>query len=172
MLLGLLDHGPRSGYDLRKILTETPLRHFSDSPGAIYPALRRLAARKWVETSAPDGARGRQEFRLRPAGRQALVDWLLAPVTRDDVVHRSGELLLRCAFMDLTRQPAAIKRFLADYASEMAAYAEVLRRYEAEHGLRMSPIGRLVFQHGLAAHEASVSWARRAIKTLRRGGKP
>ena len=33
-----------SGYDLRKIFTTTAMGSFSDSPGAIYPALARLEA--------------------------------------------------------------------------------------------------------------------------------
>jgi len=41
-LLGLLDRQPSSGYDIARRFAETPLAHFSSSPGAIYPALRRL----------------------------------------------------------------------------------------------------------------------------------
>ena len=43
LLVGLLSGGPRSGYDLRRQIGDSPLRVYSDSPGAIYPALRRLA---------------------------------------------------------------------------------------------------------------------------------
>src|SRR5258708_31023457 len=40
-ILGMLHARPQSGYDLRKAFVATPMRLFSDSPGAIYPALRR-----------------------------------------------------------------------------------------------------------------------------------
>ena len=40
-LLGLLMK-PSSGYDLRKIFSSTSMKTYSGSPGAIYPALRRL----------------------------------------------------------------------------------------------------------------------------------
>jgi len=43
-LLGLLTGKPSSGYDLRKFFASTAVGTFSDSPGAIYPALQRLAA--------------------------------------------------------------------------------------------------------------------------------
>jgi len=162
MLLGLLGEGPRSGYDLRKVLTQSPLRAFSDSPGAIYPALRRLLARKWVDASSTGGGRGRQEFRLNKRGQQALREWLQQPVTRDDVVIRGPELMLRCAFMDLVLPPSAIRRFLAGYLAEMQAYLEVLRRYDAEQGPKMPPLARRVFRHGLAGYEMSVTWAREA----------
>ncbi|HEX3968204.1 MAG TPA: PadR family transcriptional regulator, partial [Edaphobacter sp.] len=41
-LLGLIYQQPLSGYDVKKIFASTPMAGFSDSPGAIYPALRRL----------------------------------------------------------------------------------------------------------------------------------
>jgi DNA-binding PadR family transcriptional regulator len=166
VLLGLLHQGPRSGYDLRRILTSSPLRHFSSSPGAIYPALRRLAERKWVAVGAPGGSRGRQEFRLTSRGRQSFLEWLRRPVTRYDVVFRPGDLLLRCSFMDGALPSAAIRRFLEDYAAGLGAYLEDLRRYEAEHGEKMSTLGRLVFQHGVADYAGSVEWAKRALEAL------
>src|SRR5262245_36984619 len=111
MLLGLLREGPRSGYDLRQQIVQSPLRQFSSSPGAIYPALRRLAARGWVERGPAGGGRGRRELKLRARGRRAFVEWLCGPVTREDVRARPGDLLLRCAWMDGALSPRAIRRF-------------------------------------------------------------
>jgi len=48
-LLGILDQNPCSGYDLRKQFISSPFQHFSDSPGSIYPALRRLTKWAWIE---------------------------------------------------------------------------------------------------------------------------
>jgi DNA-binding PadR family transcriptional regulator len=44
-LLGLLDASPMSGYDVHKIFETTPLAHSGSSPGAAYPALKRLERR-------------------------------------------------------------------------------------------------------------------------------
>ena len=44
LLLGMIRRGPRTGYELRRILKETPLGRFSDSPGSVYPVLERLEA--------------------------------------------------------------------------------------------------------------------------------
>jgi DNA-binding PadR family transcriptional regulator len=166
VLLGLLHQAPLSGYDLRRILTLSPMRHFSSSPGAIYPALRRLASRKWIDVGRAGGGRGRQELRANARGRRAFVNWLRRPITRDDVVLRPGDLLLRCAFLEPVLPPAAIRRFLRDYATQMAAYLEDLRRYDADHGDAMPHMARLVFRHGVASYESSVDWARRALKEL------
>ena len=80
-LLGLLHQKPQSGYDLRKTFATTAMRHFSDSPGSIYPALRRLEARDWIAIDPqndkdPENRRGQQVFQLTSAGITVLVEWL------------------------------------------------------------------------------------------------
>jgi DNA-binding PadR family transcriptional regulator len=52
-LLGLIHQQPMSGYDLRKVFTASALGSYSDSPGAIYPALNRLEAGGLVQRSRP-----------------------------------------------------------------------------------------------------------------------
>src|SRR5215475_12629833 len=99
-LLGLLAQRPLSGYDLRKIFTSTPFSHFSDSPGAIYPAIRRLVRRGWVLAAAPSGGRRRRVLRTTPAGRRAWRAWLRRPPTRAEVVWYMDLLMIRFAFMD------------------------------------------------------------------------
>ena len=60
-LLGLLHQGAMSGYDLRKIFESTAMGSYSGSPGAIYPALRRLEKQGLVASEVdstkalPDG---------------------------------------------------------------------------------------------------------------------
>ncbi len=166
MLLGLLGQRACSGYDLRKVITQTPLRHFSDSPGAIYPALTRLLKRKWISSSAPHGARRRQEFRINDSGRKALTKWLAKTVTREDVVDRSGELILRFAFMGQELPASAIIRFLKEYRSEMSAYLSELQAFYKENTSSMPLMGRLAFRHGLVQYKACIQWAGEAIQMI------
>ncbi len=165
-LMGLLDQAPRSGYDLRKLFSSTPLQHFSNSPGSIYPALRRLEGRKWIVASLPDGARGRQEFRLNARGRGAFIAWLKSPVTEEDIIWDSGELMLRFAFMGQALLPADAKAFLGALAREMETYLVSLERFEAENGSWISLTGRLAFQQGVALYRTKACWVREALKTL------
>src|SRR5207245_9086239 len=70
-LLGLIWQEPRSGYDLRKFFSSTPMISFSDSPGAIYPALHRLEQRWLVRGHTAQGAghRRRRIFEFSALGR-------------------------------------------------------------------------------------------------------
>jgi DNA-binding PadR family transcriptional regulator len=169
-LLGLLHQEPRSGYDLRKVFTVTPFSHFSDSPGAIYPALRRLVARRWVAASAPAGGRRKQVFRLTAAGQKVWRNWLSLLPTRDEVVWEMDSLMLRFAFMGETLPVKAALRFLEAFLREVEAHTGELRAFGAVHGPKMTATGRLAFEAGIGGYEADASWARHALLTLRRKG--
>ena len=76
-LLGLIWQEPRSGYDLRKFFSSTPMISFSDSPGAIYPALHRLELRGLVRGHVEErsGLRRRRIFQLTARGRAEFKRW-------------------------------------------------------------------------------------------------
>ncbi len=169
MLMGLLEGGPRAGYELRKALVGSPLKHFSESPGAVYPALRRLEANGWVVpvTDAP-GGRGRRDLKLTPRGRAALLSWLGRPVSREDVVWRQDELALRFAFLCPALPLSEAKRFLKDFLREIQGHLVELRRFRKEMAPGMTPTGRLAFDGGVALYEARARWARGALTTLGR----
>lgn len=165
-LLGLLRQKPQSGYDLRKTFATTPMRHFSDSPGSIYPALRRMKARRWVTGSAENGhARKRQEFAVTAGGTRALVQWLQQPVTREDVIWRLESLMLRFAFLDGNVERRVAVKFLEELERELAAYVRELREYEKNFDTKVrSSTGYLAFKSGVDSYQASLTWARHVLR--------
>ncbi len=171
-LTGLIKYKPQSGYDLRKTFATTAMRHYSDSPGSIYPALRRLEGRGWIAAEArtqgeEENRRGRQVFRLTDEGGEALIEWLGRPVTRDDAVFRMPELMLRFAFMDSNVPRSTALRFLEEFEQMLGSYAAELRADFARMAAAM-PVntGLLAFQSGIEGIEAQLNWARQARARL------
>jgi DNA-binding PadR family transcriptional regulator len=171
-LTGLLNQKPQSGYDLRKTFATTAMRHYSDSPGSIYPALRRLEARGWIAPASaaapnPENRRGRQVFRLIPAGETALKEWLSRPLTKDDVVLRTPELMLRFAFMDGCVPRSTVLRFLDDFGQALASYVAELRSQLQQMSSKF-PLhtGVLAFQLGIEQMEVQINWARQSRSRL------
>src|SRR5438477_4122462 len=82
----------KSGYDIRLLFKATPLGVFSDSPGAIYPALARLESRGLLTGRSEAGGRRRRAYARTPAGDAALDSWLHAPVDPEIVARRPHEL--------------------------------------------------------------------------------
>jgi DNA-binding PadR family transcriptional regulator len=168
VLLGLLHEEPRSGYDLRKIVVSTPMALFSDSPGAIYPALRRLAREGLI---APErvarGGRRRSLFAPSAKGRDAFAAWLRRPPTRDEVVRGWDVLMLRLAFMSGIVRPAEIAAFLDRVHLELEGHLAELEAFATSHGQKMPPSAKLAFESGLAGYRAQVKWARQARQRMR-----
>ena len=168
-LLGLIRQGGRSGYALRKQFATTPMGHFSDSPGSIYPALKRMERRGLIlARGGESGPRGKQEYTLTESGETALRAWMTMPVGRDDVVRRIDELLLRFAFMGQVADRATVLAFLESFERETSAYVRELRsvlQTIPDEGL---PTARLALEDGLAQHQTHARWARRSLARLRR----
>jgi DNA-binding PadR family transcriptional regulator len=166
-LLGLIWQEPRSGYDLRKFFSCTPIISFSDSPGAIYPALRRLAERGLVRGHMAEGSglRRRRIFELTARGRAEFRRWQRQPVTRNDVVRNMDALMLRFAFMDQCAGKGATLRFLEAFHRELAAYIPGLRKYLKANREYMPQSGRLALESGIQAYETQLRWTKTAMRT-------
>ena len=160
-LLGLIFEQPMSGYDLRKVFTTTAMGSFSDSPGAIYPALARLEANGLIRGTVEESAslRKRRVFEITPAGLEALKAWLLKPVTRDDIVRGLGDLMLRFAFTDRTAGEQRTIQFLHEFADEIEAYLPGLYRFLEVHGSNMPLSSRLALECGIQEYEMRLRWA-------------
>jgi DNA-binding PadR family transcriptional regulator len=164
-LLGLLQQEPRSGYDLRKIFANTPMGTFSDSPGAIYPALERLAKRGYVRSQVQEasGLRRRRVFRPTASGKRAFKAWQTNTIVREDVIYGVDELMLRFSFMDETASGADAKRFLRGLRSQLAGYIPTLRKYLQKHRASMSLSGRLALESGIRGYESLFGWGKTAL---------
>jgi DNA-binding PadR family transcriptional regulator len=167
-LLGLLHGAPQSGYDLRKTFVSTPMSVFSDSPGAIYPALRRLVRRRWIApVAAPRGGRRRRVFAPTELGRRAFAAWLGRPPGRDDVVRRWDVSMLRLAFMDAAG-PEPLLRFLEALQAELRVYLAELEAFQAAHTRAMPAGAQLAFASGVEGCRAQARWVRGAVERVRK----
>jgi DNA-binding PadR family transcriptional regulator len=77
-LLGLLNLGPMSGYDMKQIADRSLRFFFPISYGQIYPNLELLSKAELIERVEEEAstARGRQAYRITPRGVAALRAWL------------------------------------------------------------------------------------------------
>lgn len=164
-LLGLVHGKPSSGYDLRKIFSSTSMKTYSDSPGAIYPALRRLERQDLIRgiIEKGSGLRRRQIFRLTPAGVAELKKWITRPVVPDDLTHGYQEIVLRFAFSETVGGPAASLELLESLHAALKAHVQALHReFEASHEL-MPRSGRFAFECGVRGAESFLEWTEYAI---------
>jgi DNA-binding PadR family transcriptional regulator len=159
-MIGLIREQPRNGYALRKAIVDFP--QFSDSPGAIYPALRRLKTAGLIEATADAAGRKTEVFRITAAGRRTLRATLEAPPSERESTERQ---MLRFAFIDLELDAGAVADFLhglARVADERAARLRG-RRAVIDRGA-----ANLAVEHEIEVQVARARWAERAAKRIKR----
>jgi len=169
-LLGLLHQQDRSGYDLRKIFSTTPLTSFSDSPGSIYPALQRLEQRGFIRSRVEErsGLRRRRLFHLTTTGLSELRRWQSQPVRDGALMRGVDDLMLRFGFMDESLGPAHSLNFLKSLKQALDAYIPTLRVYLEKHRADMPLSGGLALESGITGYESLLRWARCAIATYKK----
>jgi DNA-binding PadR family transcriptional regulator len=172
-LLGLIRQAPRSGYDLRKIFDTTPMGNYSSSPGAIYPALRRLKQKGLIEAAMDrtKRLRSRELFAVTPQGEKSMRAWLCKPVTRETVIWEMDEIMLRFALMEDLLANEQVRIFLESLARECQRYAQELKGTVRELKGSGNIYGRLAVESGLEEYEAKARWARRALGALASAAK-
>lgn len=171
-LLGLLQK-PSSGYDLRKVFSSTSMKTYSDSPGAIYPALARLEKAGLIRGTIEEGSgmRRRQVYRLTPKGLSELKQWIARPITREDLVWGQQNIMLRFAFSETVLGPAAAISLLQSLETALTTYIDALRE-EFEIIKPVVPAsGRLAFECGIRGTECLLEWTHYALATYEKEGK-
>ncbi len=162
-LLGMLMK-PSSGYDLRKIFSSTSMKTYSGSPGAIYPALRRLQKQGLIRGTVEEGSglRRRQIFRLTPKGLAELKEWITLPITREDLSSGLKAVMLRFAFSEIAVGAAASVGILKSLESELQPHLQHL--HEQLQAMKAAPTSaRLALDCGIRSYESLLDWARDGI---------
>jgi DNA-binding PadR family transcriptional regulator len=168
--MGLLQGKPSSGYDLRKIFSSTSMKTYSDSPGAIYPALRRLEQTGMVRSTIVSGAglRRRQVFRLTLKGLTELKKWITLPVSREDLLGGYDEVLLRFAFSETTVGASSSVQILKELQSAIEMQlAKLHEEFQASRDF-MPMSGRLAFECGIRGTECLLLWTEYSITTYQK----
>jgi DNA-binding PadR family transcriptional regulator len=167
-ILCLISREPHSAYQLRKAFSTTPMGHFSSSPGAVYPALRRIEAGGLIRgrTANRKTLRPKRMYEITAKGMKVLKGQLRLPVTRDDVVSHMDDLMLRFAFMERLLDRNEILAFLMGFERETEGYLDYLKELRGAIGEHLSGCEDLAFDHGLASYRMNLNWARKAIAEI------
>ncbi len=187
-LLAILRVGPMSGYDRQKQVAQSG-GHVCHAPDSqIYPELRRMEDSGLIEGEDQlRGERGhRRVYHVTPAGDDAFVEWMQAPV---DYQRVRDPAHLRAAYLETVPDDAARRFFRAHIAQweseldqwrgelvhiELLSNPVLVRRLEATaiaDQERTIAYKRLTYE-GLVEHaESEIAWARRGLELVRQLAK-
>jgi PadR family transcriptional regulator AphA len=173
-LLGMLSVEPMSGYQIRQEIEESIAYFWTESYGQIYPALKRLAAGKFITPVRRDaGERGKgRVFSLTAQGKAALTEWLAqAP----DPQPPRNQLLLKL-FFGRAVSPDVCLMHLTQFRERMAGrlltYRQLRQDIDVERtGHPDVPYWLMTIRHGELQARAQVQWCDESIDGLTHAAK-
>jgi len=177
-ILGFLNYRPLSGYDLKKVFDRS-VRHFWPADQSqIYRTLARLAEQEYVE---PEIFRGldrpdRKEYRITPAGREALRVWLRSPLPAHDT--RIAELIqvFFAGQLSDTQVLALFDRMAAAARANLAVYDQIPQPAEADAqagGLQRERFfWQLTLEYGITAARMDLEWLESVIARIQADALP
>ena len=173
-IIQLLIRSQASGYDLKKRFFASVGHGWHAYDTQIYRELKSLEENGLITGRTVPGRSGpeRRLFAVTDAGRRALVDWLMTPL---DVTKVKDEFGLRLTTADLF-PPGELEALITNVRGQWVVALEhqrmSLRVLTEEHGepdgaAPANIFGRQLALEGIiAATEARISWADRALKVL------
>lgn len=164
-ILGVLIDGPLHGYELRKRLVPILGALRPVSFGSLYPALRRLTDRGWIEpgaitpaieSTAPplSGRRARVVYAITAEGKEAFAAW--ANQAGPDAWEDDG-FAAHLAFFSRTEIRVRL-RILQGRRSRIEERISSLREAMTRGRERMDAYTLQLQQHGLEGAEREVRW--------------
>lgn len=174
-LLGLLHQKEQTGYGLQRFFEDSPMGIYSSSPGAIYPALKRLEKNGLIEGTLHETGPVQRSRVYRPTaqGTAALRVWLTRPISRREIEIGMDELMLRFAFLGLAGEaaPSATRDFLEDFEQEVDSYLGELEHVRTELAAKEAGFHpRQALEGGIQTYRAHLRWAREARTSFEQGG--
>jgi DNA-binding PadR family transcriptional regulator len=150
LVLGVLNEGPRHGYEINQLVTAGALEQWTDvKPGSVYHALAKLEAEGLAETHSEErtGDRLRRVYAITPEGRHMLRDLLRKALSAPPHSTRS-DFALALRWHALLDSGEARELVAASSGALEGRRAEIAAGREAKAGL--SPLADALFDNAEA----------------------
>jgi len=161
---------PSSGYELRMIFQNSPMAHYSSSPGAIYPALRKLESQKLIRGRQGVGKTSRETltFHCTEVGTRKLFSWLRQEVTTHAVFQDLDVVLLRFSYLDLVNDLDWSIEFLTQFRRAAVECCEQIENTRKKMESFQPLHGQLALANGEQVFRSHSEWATRALASVKR----
>ena len=157
-ILGLLSLQPMSGYDLGRAFEHSVAHFWYADRSQIYRTLARLGEEGAIDTTvhAQDGKPDRNEHTLTDAGRAALHDWLVSPLSEE----RAKEPFLARLFFAAALSPDEVRELLVRREAQVEEFTATLAGIDAPADDLAGALRAATLRNGLAHAETELAWLR------------
>lgn len=163
-ILAFLTAGPRSGYDLKKLFSESESLHWSGNNNQIYAALVKMHrdGLTEVEFQQPGEGPARKLYTITPAGTDTLREWL---ASEPELPQVRFPVLVHLMAADLLSEPQ-LEALLGDYEEhlrlKLAGLEELQRRDKrpSSGSERQRLIWQAINDRPIGLYRAEEEWVR------------
>jgi DNA-binding PadR family transcriptional regulator len=175
-LLGFLNYGPHTGYELKKVFDVSVAHFWNAELSQIYPTLKTMEHEGLVEMEVEVQADrpNRKVYSITEDGRRELLDWLATPAEPDQVREA---LLIKVWFGSslkkgdivgvLEKRATELRERLAAYAAAAGFVREYTSRTEMESE---ALFWQLTMDAGIKHSQAHLEWIEDTIRTIQKLG--
>ncbi|WP_164919103.1 PadR family transcriptional regulator [Caproiciproducens sp. NJN-50] len=176
-LLGILNYGSMTGYDLNKVFEDSLSFFWKAQQSQIYRELASLERLGLIssELVVQDGRPNKKVYRITGEGRKELDSWLRSGLSDDLFIKRSGFLMKVFFSGELRPEETArmLRAYLARCEAELKAMEQIPAVIEAHRLPGDRPekalCWRMTALYGLDYYRMQISWAKKAIAELEAG---
>ncbi len=167
-MLGLLDDGPMTGYEIKQFFRKV-IRHFwSVSDGQLYPTLKKMHEEDLISLQVVEqkGTANKHVYSITEKGRERFGRWLCEPVTKFEELKEP--FVLKVFFFNkLSRE--RILEHLHTQRDLHARILEEIRGVRDAYEERVSPYQRMIGYAGILYVEVRLLWIARMIEMVEQG---
>ena len=171
MLLGLLQSGPKHGYELHRIVVAHGTLYADFKKPTLYHLLHRLTVQGAVEVRSEGGTRGRLGerlvFTLTPAGGELFRELLRLALSSYDPVQTSFEMATAyLPWLPAREAQALLKKRCRVIETRRADFVSDLDHLNGQPASQRLTARSLAADHALSLLDAELAWMGRALRHL------
>ena len=171
-ILGFLNYGAFSGYDLKKAF-DASIKHFwSANQSQIYRTLSRLSENAWVamDVVEQDDRPDRKVYHITETGKAALHEWLSAPLPLE--IEHSATLIqiFFSAQLDDAVVLAALQQQAEILRARLAQFEAIPKQAQPYIQQINSPrdvfFWNLTLEYGIQLNQAKLAWVEETMRKI------
>jgi PadR family transcriptional regulator AphA len=167
-MLGLLDDGPMTGYEIKQFFRNV-IRHFwSVSDGQLYPTLKKMHSDGLVslEVVEQKGTANKHVYSITDKGREKFAHWIREPVIKFEELKEP--FVLKVFFFSKLSREEILEHLRAQQELH-ARILEEIRGVRDTYEEDVSPYQRMIGYAGILYVEVRLLWLARMIDLVEQG---
>jgi PadR family transcriptional regulator AphA len=173
-ILGFLDYGPMSGYDLKKLFDQSVVHFWSATQSHIYKALENLESEGMVASQIiqQEGKPNRKQYKITNAGKTELRRWVSTPLPVE--AKREAWLIQIFFAHNITNEEIAslfenrIERLRKSLSQCQLAQKSIDENSKKVGVKRLQSLWQLTLDYGIDYYKNEISWLEKTLPIVRK----